>query len=96
MGRNTPARYLLLASLLALLGVVLLYPIWLTVRGAFLTEDGGFTLYHVLDVLQDGSLRGGLVNALIIATATTILSTILAMPLAMVAPLGLWGPTLKT
>ncbi|MBC01743.1 MAG: ABC transporter permease [Phycisphaerae bacterium] len=85
MGRNTPARYLLLASLLALLGVVLLYPIWLTVRGAFLTEDGGFTLYHVLDVLQDGSLRGGLVNALIIATATTILSTILAMPLAMVA-----------
>ena len=85
MGRNTPARYLLLASLLALLGVVLLYPIWLTVRGAFLTEDGGFTLYHVLDVLQDGSLRGGLVNALIIATATTILSTILALPLAMVA-----------
>ena len=85
MGRNSPARYLLLASLLALLGVVLLYPIWLTVRGAFLTDDGGFTLYHVLDVLQDDSLRGGLVNALIIATATTMLSTILAMPLALVA-----------
>ena len=85
MGRNSPARYLLLLSLLALLGVVLLYPIWLTVRGAFLTENGGFTLYHVLDVLQDDSLRGGLVNALIIATATTILSTILAMPLALVA-----------
>ena len=34
MGRNSPARYLLLLSLLALLGVVLLYPIWLTVRGA--------------------------------------------------------------
>ncbi|MBQ72536.1 MAG: ABC transporter permease [Planctomycetaceae bacterium] len=85
MGRNSPARYLLLASLLALLGVVLLYPIWLTVRGAFLTDDGGFTLYHVLDVLQDDSLRGGLVNALIIATATTMVSTILAMPLALVA-----------
>ncbi|MCP4834450.1 MAG: iron ABC transporter permease [Phycisphaera sp.] len=85
MGRNSPARYLLLGSLLALLGVVLLYPIWLTVRGAFLTEDGGFTLYHVLDVLEDDSLRGGLVNALIIATATTLLSTVLAMPMAMVA-----------
>lgn len=85
MSRNSPARYLLLGSLLALLGVVLLYPIWLTVRGAFLTEDGGFTLYHVLDVLEDDSLRGGLVNALIIATATTLLSTVLAMPMAMVA-----------
>lgn len=85
MGRNSPARYLLLGSLLALLGVVLLYPIWLTVRGAFLTEDGGFTLYHVLDVLEDDSLRGGLINALIIATATTLLSTVLAMPMAMVA-----------
>ncbi|MEC8321663.1 MAG: iron ABC transporter permease [Planctomycetota bacterium] len=85
MDRGSKGRYLVLASLLALLGVVLVYPIWLTVRGAFLTEDGGFTFYHVLDVLRDESLRGGLVNALIIATATTILSTVLAMPLALVA-----------
>ena len=85
MHRNSPGKYLLLASLLALLGVVLLYPIWLTVKGAFVSDGGGYTLYHVLDVLRDETLRGGLVNALIIAVATTTLSVILAMPLAMVA-----------
>lgn len=71
--------------LLALLSAVLLYPIWLTVRGGLLSRDGGFTLHHVLDVLADPLLRGGLINGLIIATATTIVSVVIAMPLAMLA-----------
>ena len=85
MRASSPGRYLLLGGLLALLAAVLLYPIWLTVRGGLLSKDGGFTLHHVLDVLSDPLLRGGLINALIIATATTALSVVLAMPLALVA-----------
>jgi len=85
MRPSSPGRYLLLAGLLALLGVLLLYPIWLTVRGGLLAKDGGFTLHHVLDVLSDPLLRGGLINGLIIATATTFVSVVVAMPLAMLA-----------
>ena len=61
MRASSPGRYLLLGGLLALLSAVLLYPIWLTVRGGLLSKDGGFTLHHVLDVLADPLLRGGLV-----------------------------------
>ncbi len=74
-----------MVGLLTVLGVLLLYPIWLTVRGGFEAKDGGFTLYHVLDVLEDPMLRGGLLNALAIATATTVLSVIISMPLAVLA-----------
>ena len=35
------------------LGVFLLYPIWLTVHGGFQSRDGGFTLYHVQQVFVD-------------------------------------------
>ena len=47
--------------------------------------DGGYTLYHVLDVFRDENLRWGLFNALTIATATTFLSIVISMPLALVA-----------
>ncbi|MBC23906.1 MAG: ABC transporter permease [Phycisphaerae bacterium] len=59
----------------------LLYPIWLTIRGAF-ESDSGFTLHHVLVVFTDPVLRAGLINATAIAIFTTILCIIIAMPLA--------------
>lgn len=84
MSRPTPGQYALLLALLALLSVFLLYPIWLTLSGAFRTRDGdGFTLYHVITVFTDPVLRGGLINALIIAALTTLLSTLIALPLAL-------------
>lgn len=98
-GRRT-VQYALLATLLALFAAFLLYPIWLTVRGGFyddVTAGTGFTLRHVLLVAQDPVLRGGLVNALLIACATTALSFLIALPLAFVSvryrfPLkGLWN-----
>jgi len=74
---------LMLALLLAGFAVFMLYPIWLTVSGGFITRDGsGFTLAHVLAVFTDPALRLGLVNALAIATCTTLLCLVISLPLA--------------
>ncbi len=94
------AHYGLLIGILIALGLTLVYPIWLTVRGGFasdIVEGTGFTLDHVIGVFRDPILVEGLVNALLIATGTTLLSLIIALPLAVLAanykyPLkGLWN-----
>lgn len=77
--------YALMAVLLALLGAFLLYPIWLTIRGAFAEDVAtgtGFTLRHVAMLAEDPVLRAGLVNALTVAAATTALTMLIALPLA--------------
>ncbi len=85
MDRVTPGHWLRLVALLALLAATLLYPIWLTVSGAFEADGGGFTLHHVLEVFRDPVLRSGLLNSLGIAAATTLLAACIAMPLAMLS-----------
>lgn len=85
--RNT-LNYTLLAGLLALLGVFLLYPIALTVRGAFASDTvagTGFTTAHIALVFKDPTLVTGLLNAAKIAICTTILSTLISLPLALLA-----------
>ena len=86
MDRTRPYDYLLYWLVMALLAAVLLWPIWLTVRGAFLDDPasmaGGYTLYHVLDVFRDPMLRTGLLNAFAIAVCTTIVSILIATPMA--------------
>jgi iron(III) transport system permease protein len=83
--RPRPGQYLLLAALLAFLAAFLLWPIWLTVRGAFVAPDGGFSAWSVLQVFRDPVLREGLVNSLLIAVCVTTFATTIAMPLALVA-----------
>jgi iron(III) transport system permease protein len=88
MRPRTAAQYALLAALFALFGLFLIYPIWLTVRGGFAAniETGeGFTLAHIALVFQDPTLRGGLINALLIAICTTTLCIVMALPLAVLA-----------
>ena len=86
MQSGSPARYAVLWGLFAMLAVVLVYPIWLTVRGAFTSigEDGGFTAWHVMEVFRDPDLRAGLLNALLIAFCTTTISILISMPLAVI------------
>ncbi|MCP4939880.1 MAG: hypothetical protein GY921_11885, partial [Phycisphaeraceae bacterium] len=48
MRSNSLGKYISLYGLIGLLGIVLVYPIWLTVRGGLTSVDGGYTLYHVL------------------------------------------------
>ena len=49
-------RLIPIAALIALLSLLLLYPIWLTVRGGFEGAGGSFTLYHVAQVATDQAL----------------------------------------
>ena len=73
-----------LAILLLVIGVPLLYPVWLSVSAAFVSDapEGGFTLYHFLLVFEDPALRGGLINAFLIAATTTTIALLIALPLA--------------
>lgn len=81
--------YSLLSVLLALLGVFLLYPIGLTVSGAFVQRnaDGStsFTVDHVLLVFQDPTLLRGLFNSLRMAATTTSVCILIALPLAVLS-----------
>ena len=67
----------LVALVIALLGVALIYPIILTVRGGFAADIAtgeDFTLRHVLLVFRDPVLLGGLLNSLKIAATTTVIA----------------------
>ena len=74
-----------LATLLVVVGVPLVYPIWLGVASAFVADDGSFTLFHVLNVFRDPVLREGLRNAFLIACCTTVVAVTIALPLAMLS-----------
>ena len=76
--------FIILAGLLAILGVFLLLPIWYSVHGA-LHDSKGWTLFHILDVFRDPQLRLGLWNALAIGLLTTLIATIVSIPMAMVS-----------
>jgi iron(III) transport system permease protein len=81
-------QYALLALLLALFGAFLLYPIWLTVRGGFAADVAtgqGFTFEHIAVVFRTPILLEGLINAFKVALVTTILSCVIALPLAVLA-----------
>src|SRR5690606_12683683 len=68
--------------LLLLLGAFLVWPIVLTIKGGLQAADGTWTLDHVRAVFRDPLSRAGLVNAFWIAVCTTLLSLLIALPLA--------------
>ena len=79
------ANYSVLAVLLTVLGLFLVYPIFLTIGGAVTkdTPDGTrFTLEHFRLVFQDPTLRRGVFNAFKIAACTTTVAIAIALPLA--------------
>lgn len=86
--RSAP-HYVLLAFLIALLCVTLLYPIALTVGGAFVKTDAAgnrfLTLDHLALVFEDPRLLRGLLNSFRIAATTTVLTILIALPLAVCA-----------
>lgn len=91
--RNT-VNYALLAVLLLLLSAFLLYPIFLTVQGAFAADvskpfafgdlftGNNLTVRHVGLVFRDPATIEGLLNSAKIATCTTLLATLISLPLA--------------
>ncbi len=85
---NTPSKKrrwnLISYSLLAFLAVFLLWPIFLIVKGGFVTEEGSFTLQYLLSIFDDPLKVQGLINSLKIALATTAISLAIALPLAII------------
>jgi len=78
----------LLGACIVVLLVLLVYPIGLTVRGGFYEDPAartGFTLDHLALVFQDPRLLASLRNSTVLATGTTILAVLIALPLAILA-----------
>ncbi|CAN5843374.1 iron ABC transporter permease [soil metagenome] len=83
--RGNALNYTLMGLILALLGLFLLYPIALTLKGAFyedVASRSGFTLRHVALVFRDPATLHGLLNSLGVAAGTTTIAMLLAVPLA--------------
>jgi iron(III) transport system permease protein len=81
-------HYTLLLGALALLCIFLVYPILLTLRGAFYADPAthtGFTLDHLKLIFQDPRTLRGLFNSIRIAAGTTTLAILIALPLALIS-----------
>ncbi|MFZ4767106.1 MAG: ABC transporter permease [Roseimicrobium sp.] len=63
-------------------GCFFLWPIWSTVRVAFVSSDGGFTLEYVWEVFRNPLFREGLWNSLVMAVCSTAGCLVVAVPLA--------------
>jgi iron(III) transport system permease protein len=83
MSRSFAIAVFALTTLFALLFLV--YPILHTVKEAFVGPDGGFTLAYIGNVLTNPIYREGLLNALLLAIASTGLAFLLAVPLSVIA-----------
>src|SRR5215470_4915312 len=73
-----------LIMLLAVLavGALVLYPLGILFNIGLRTENGALTLANYRSVLTEPGLLSALTNSLIISAATTVLSLILALPMA--------------
>ena len=81
-------HYGLLGGAFALLGLFLVYPIFLTLTGAFYKDQAtrsGFTLDNFVLVFQDPRSLRALSNSLKLALGTTTLATLIALPLALLS-----------
>jgi iron(III) transport system permease protein len=85
IGRATPLHTLLAALLYVFFAVFLIWPIVQVVATGFLRKDGSFTLDYVRLIFADPVLVRGLVNATIVAVSVTLLSLLIAMPLAILS-----------
>ncbi len=79
--RLTPATVLFLLLLLGFFGLFLFYPVSLLLKGAFV-QDGNFSLRYFGLLLSSPLQRESLFNSLAIAAITTVLTTLLTLPLA--------------
>lgn len=92
--RQSLWHYTLLSAMLALLLALLVYPILLTVAGAFaadpsrglnLADPASFTLKHFRLVFADPTVYTAILNSFKVASLTTLTATLIALPLAVLA-----------
>lgn len=71
-----------LTACLVFFCVFFLLPVLQVLRGGLFDSDGRFTWFYVLEVFRNPLYLSGLLNSLLIAVCTTLLSLLLALPLA--------------
>lgn len=69
---------------LVLFSAFFVWPVIQILRGGFLDADGHITLAYLGSLLVDPLYLGGLANSFLLATLSTILALLLAVPLALV------------
>ncbi len=78
-----PAAYSITTVVVLIFGVFFLYPVGMTLAVAFQGEDGGFTLDYVIGVFSNPVYVEGLWNALMMGVFSTLVSLLIAFPLAL-------------
>jgi iron(III) transport system permease protein len=71
-------------SLLVFFGLFFIAPILVTIRGAFVSPDTGFTLSYVAEVFANPLYREGLWNSFVMAVFSTLGCMLVALPLALI------------
>lgn len=79
------ANLLLLLITVAFFGIFFLYPIAQVLYGGLFTAEGDFTLLYLAEVFRNPIYREGLLNSFVIAFCTTLVSLLIAIPLAWLA-----------
>ena len=67
---------------LAFFGCFLAWPIWQTIQGAFVDAGGCWTFDYIAAVFRNRVYLEGLLNAFLLAVASTVLTACVAVPLA--------------
>ena len=80
-----PGHVALTVLLYVFFAVFLVWPILQVVAGGFVRSDGRVTFDFVALVFQDPVLRRGLLNATLVAVLVTVLSLLIALPLAVLS-----------
>jgi len=83
--RLKSSHLLLTALLYSIFAIFLIWPIWQVVSTAFTSKEGGLTLDYVRLVFRDPLLVRGLLNAIGVAIAVTLITLIISLPLALIA-----------
>lgn len=80
---NKPAAYSITTVVVIIFGVFFLYPVGMTLAVAFEGENGGFTMDYVIGVFSNPVYVEGLWNALMMGVFSTLVSLLIAFPLAL-------------
>src|ERR1043165_2485473 len=83
-GEATGGQYAIMGLVLAVLTGLMIYPLAVGVGAAF-TENGRFTTHWLTSVLANATLRGQLVNSLLLACVGPVLCNGIAFPLALIS-----------
>jgi len=62
-----------------------LLPVAETLRGAFFDQDGAFTVAYIAEVFRNPIYLEGLRNSFVLALSVTVLTMLIALPLAWIA-----------